>query len=329
MKFVIYLSIGVIKLKKPGKVITFYSFKGGVGRSMALSNIACLLAQEQKKEKGPNVLMIDWDLDAPGLHHFFRKIGVSSSKKGLMEFFIMLKDIIDAEIDKNETQDFDDDDDDTHVLEEEQAEKILDSVNFSEYVQQTDIPCLEILTCGSYDENYSSKVSNFNWPDLFNKAPDFFRQFAEYLTGKYQYVLIDSRTGYTDTSGICTMLMPEILVLVFTPNRQSITGAIEVLKKSADYRKQFDDLRPLVGFPIPTRIDNAELDRKNDWRMGSSDKDIQGYQPAFGKAFKEIYALQECSLAPFFDKVQIPYIPYYSYGETIAVLRESGDETNT
>ncbi len=324
-------------MKKTGKVITFYSFKGGVGRSMALANIACLLAQTQKKEKGRNVLMIDWDLDAPGLHHFFRKFGVISSKKGLVEFFIMLRDIIDAEIDKKyETQDInddvdddDDDDDERHVLEDEQAEKILDSVNFNEYVQQTDIPCLEILTCGCYDENYSSRVSNFNWPGLFNKAPGLFRQFAEHLTRKYQYVLIDSRTGYTDTSGICTMLMPEILVLVFTPNRQSITGAIEVLKKSAEYRKQFDDLRPLVGFPIPTRIDNAELDRKNDWRMGSWDKDIQGYQPVFEKAFKEIYALQECNLAPFFDKVQIPYIPYYSYGEAIAVLRESGDETNT
>ena len=72
-------------MKKSGKVITFYSFKGGVGRSMALANIACLLAHKQKKEKGQNVLMIDWDLDAPGLHHFFRKFGVSSSKKGLVE----------------------------------------------------------------------------------------------------------------------------------------------------------------------------------------------------------------------------------------------------
>jgi hypothetical protein len=40
-------------------------------------------------------------------------------------------------------------------------------------------------------------------------------------------VLIDSRTGLTDIRGICTMLMPEKLVVVFTPNRQSLTGVID------------------------------------------------------------------------------------------------------
>jgi len=52
-----------------GEVITFYSYKGGTGRSMALSNIACLLAERQSEKNG--VLIIDWDLEAPGLHRFF------------------------------------------------------------------------------------------------------------------------------------------------------------------------------------------------------------------------------------------------------------------
>ena len=43
-------------------IVTFYSYKGGVGRSMALANIAVLLAQ-----RGMKVLMVDWDLEAPGL----------------------------------------------------------------------------------------------------------------------------------------------------------------------------------------------------------------------------------------------------------------------
>ena len=47
-------------------IYTFYSYKGGVGRSMALANIAeCFCAQ------GLRVLMIDWDLEAPGLESFF------------------------------------------------------------------------------------------------------------------------------------------------------------------------------------------------------------------------------------------------------------------
>ena len=49
-----------------GTVITFYSYKGGVGRSFALANIAVLLGRW-----GFRVLCIDWDLEAPGLTHFF------------------------------------------------------------------------------------------------------------------------------------------------------------------------------------------------------------------------------------------------------------------
>ena len=52
-----------------GEILTFYSYKGGVGRSMALANIACLLANRQSNNE--KVLMIDWDLEAPGLHQFF------------------------------------------------------------------------------------------------------------------------------------------------------------------------------------------------------------------------------------------------------------------
>ena len=32
-------------MRSPGKIVTFYSYKGGTGRSMALANTACMLAQ--------------------------------------------------------------------------------------------------------------------------------------------------------------------------------------------------------------------------------------------------------------------------------------------
>ncbi|MBR1199537.1 AAA family ATPase [Bradyrhizobium sp. AUGA SZCCT0158] len=48
------------------RIVTFYSYKGGVGRSMALANVAVLLARQGKK-----VLMVDWDLEAPGLENYF------------------------------------------------------------------------------------------------------------------------------------------------------------------------------------------------------------------------------------------------------------------
>src|ERR1700759_3600989 len=52
--------------KDMGKVVTFYSFKGGTGRTMALANVAWILASNGRK-----VLVVDWDLDSPGLHRYF------------------------------------------------------------------------------------------------------------------------------------------------------------------------------------------------------------------------------------------------------------------
>jgi predicted acylesterase/phospholipase RssA/tetratricopeptide (TPR) repeat protein len=47
-------------------IYTFYSYKGGVGRSMALANIAGAF-----HERGLRVLVVDWDLEAPGLEAYF------------------------------------------------------------------------------------------------------------------------------------------------------------------------------------------------------------------------------------------------------------------
>ena len=61
-------------------IVTFYSFKGGVGRTMALANTAVSLAQ-----RGRRVLAVDFDLEAPGLDTFdvFRR---QEEVPGLIDF---------------------------------------------------------------------------------------------------------------------------------------------------------------------------------------------------------------------------------------------------
>ena len=56
-----------------GIITTFYSYKGGVGRSFALANAAAAISSW-----GYRLLCIDWDLDAPGLRHYFRMPSVRS-----------------------------------------------------------------------------------------------------------------------------------------------------------------------------------------------------------------------------------------------------------
>lgn len=56
-------------IPRPGEVTTFYSFEHGAARSVALAHTAVQLAAGQNATVP--VLMIDWDTEAPGLHHYF------------------------------------------------------------------------------------------------------------------------------------------------------------------------------------------------------------------------------------------------------------------
>src|SRR5262249_23932971 len=142
---------------------------------------------------------------------------------------------------------------------------------------------------------------------------------AKQLTSEYDYILIDSRTGLADTSGICTMLMPQKLVVVFTPNRQSLTGILELIQRATKYRRESDDLRPLLVYPLPARIEMTRDTERSNWRFGNPTQEIIGYQPLFENQLKEIYALNNFNLNQYFDEVQILQSPDYAYGERIAV----------
>jgi eukaryotic-like serine/threonine-protein kinase len=118
------------------------------------------------------------------------------------------------------------------------------------------------------------------------------------------------------------MLMPQKLVIVFTPNRQSYTGIEELIKRATSYRRKSDDLRLLLVYPLPSRIEFSRDDLRADWRYGNKAQGIKGYQQIFEDVFKEVYRLGECHLSKYFEEVQIQQSPNYAYGEEIAVLSE-------
>jgi len=302
-----------------GQIITFYSYKGGTGRSMALANIAYLLAKEWAGNE--KVLMIDWDLEAPGLHQFFHRrftgskgelINLPDEQLGLIDLFYEMK----TRLEKG--------------VPEEIPDKFFEDLNIEKYIAQLDIPSLFMMPAGKNDDGlYSSRVNVFDWEDFFNTYPTVIPRFADYLRKKFKYVLIDSRTGNTDISNICTSLMPEKLVVVFTPNRQSLTGIVDLIRNATDYRKQSDDLRPLIVFPLPSRIDNAEKDLRDLWRMDRPTQIFDGYQPLLEGVISEVYDLPNCDLTTYFDEIQLQYIPYYSYGEELAVISERTEDRLT
>ena len=314
----------------PGQIITFYSYKGGTGRSMALANVACLFAQQADGSRP--VLAIDWDLEAPGLHLFFRDLlakGTKHPKKvesilnegvGLIELLVEIRQRVEAPGTSSVEN--------GHQQTEEEAAALLRSVAFDRFVLSTSIPRLQLLKAGRFDADYPRRVNTFNWEAFYNRSPWLFQSFAEFLTERYEYVLIDSRTGRTDTSNICTMLMPQKLVVVFTPNRQSLTGVEELVRQATAYRRKYD-IRRLLVYPLPSRIENSEPQRKEQWRFGDDSNNIIGYQSTFEKIFKEAYAPPECRLAEYFDAVQVQHVPSYAYGEELATLSERATDISS
>jgi hypothetical protein len=195
-----------------------------------------------------------------------------------------------------------------------------------DYVIATDRPRLHLLKAGAFDEAYARKVAGYDWQGLYAGSPYLLRALSARLADLYDWVLIDSRTGLTDTSGICTMLMPDTLVAVFTPNRQSLEGVLDLVRDATRYRSASDDLRPLRVYPLPSRIEASEPGLRRQWRHGDSKAGATGYQPAFEALMREAYQLPDCRLEAYFDEVQIQHVPRFAYGEEIAVLGEEAQD---
>jgi tetratricopeptide (TPR) repeat protein len=293
---------------RPGEFITFYSYKGGSGRSMALANVACLLAEVQAKTAKGRVLMIDWDLEAPGLHRFFVPyIGASEAEiddqAGLIDVFVELG---------------------LHAPDQPSGhdappeEGWMADFHLEKFVIETQIPHLDLMKAGRFDATYARRITTFDWAAMHQKTPWLLTWFANRLADRYRYVLIDSRTGETDASAICTAILPEKLVAVFTPNSQAIGGTIRQVEKAVRFRRGSADERPIQVYPLPSRIENARPALRDQWRFDP----VTGYQPRFEEMFRKSFDLEFCDLTSYFAEIQVPQAPDYAYGEPIAVKTE-------
>jgi hypothetical protein len=307
--------MSAIPMMRSGQIITFYSYKGGVGRSMALANTAYLLASGSADRR---VLLIDWDLEAPGLHEYFRNptgelsrlADIPDDSPGLIDMFDELRTTPRRGDVPAET--------------ETATREMIYGLDFDRYIINTTLANLGIIKAGRFDRSYSQLIKSFDWQKFYNEYPSVFLYFAARLSELFDYVLIDSRAGETDVSGICTRLMPSKLVAVFVTNRQSLTGVVDVITEATTYRKRSADVRPLVVFPLVSRVDNNELELAARWRLADPGQNIPGYQRTFENLCKKIYDLEECDLQSYFDDVQIQHVSYFSYGEQIAALSERG-----
>ena len=275
---------------------------------MALANEAVLMAQSGKR-----VLMLDWDLEAPGLSKYFSAfIPKNATKAGLIDFFILAdKALPEVQFESPE-----------EILFQELFIKLQDFLITLKNVDKVSDNLFLIKAGDERSDRYAEQISNFDWVAFFKKRPSFFYQMALWLSETFDYVLIDSRTGHTDTGGICTIQMPDKLVLVFTPNNQSYEGISRLAQKAVELRKHSHDLRPLMVYTLPSRIELNEDQLRENWLI-KYNKDLK-------QLYQNLYNLPEqISLDNYVNNIQVRHASRYAYEEKIAVLEEAVADTNS
>jgi formylglycine-generating enzyme required for sulfatase activity/energy-coupling factor transporter ATP-binding protein EcfA2 len=178
---------------------------------------------------------------------------------------------------------------------------------------------IEFIGAGKQDLHYSRKVNLFNWDNFYDRlgGGTFFTEARERLKEQYDYILIDSRTGVSDISGICTLQMPDVLLMCFTPNTQSIEGASAVAKSVFGQWERRPDLYPGKRqiWPVLTRVDLNELNKLEIARTLTRTK--------FSRYLRDIPATERDT---YWGKIEIPYVPYFAFEEVLAVFKDKGDE---
>jgi MinD-like ATPase involved in chromosome partitioning or flagellar assembly len=268
-----------------GKIVTFYSYKGGVGRSMAVANIGVLLAQMDKK-----VLLVDWDLEAPGLEEYFQGIECLPKQKpgGLLQ---LLRDAPEFKCESFAP----------HVI--------------RYYIHGKHE--ISLLDSGHDAHGYRDLLARWSWPDYFekHKGGAYLERLRNHWLENYDFVLIDSRTGITDAGGVCTIQMPDVLVLMFAANQQSLTGVLKVAKAVVFARPNLFNTRlALPILPVPSRFEGrVEQTISGRW-MERFAQDLGSYY--------EDWIAAGVPVSRLIEQIKIPYIPRLSFGEELSVVTE-------
>lgn len=272
-----------------GIAYTFYSFKGGVGRSMALANVGALLAKWDR-----TVLLLDWDLEAPGLEKFFAKhapevVTLRDNKPGIVDLILGHAD--------------------------------GSPIDWHDAVMTVPIGAngarVSMISAGRSGADYSSRLHRIDFDRLFadRALGSYIEELRNEWLSEYEYVLIDSRTGVTDIGGICTVQLADVLVLLFTTTASSMEGAASILEQARIHQQRLPvDRQRLLALPVPARDESrTEYEKAAEWKG------------RFAAEFKELYAdwlPNNKSANDAIEKMRIPYVPYWSFGETLPAIEE-------
>jgi tetratricopeptide (TPR) repeat protein len=284
-----------------GQIVTFYSYKGGTGRTMALANTAWILASN-----GLKVLVVDWDLDSPGLHKFFHPFLDPAKIVATPGIIDLITEYAFAAT-KAEGRPGD-----WHLAHARIMRHAV-SVTWPDF---PDGGTLDFVSAGRQNRDYPSAITAIDWDNFYERlgGGQFFDALRADMKANYDYTLIDSRTGLSDIADICTVHFPDILVDCFTLSDQSIEGAAAVAR-SIDERYRARNIRIL---PVPMRLDEAEKEKLDVGRALA--------RARFGPFPR---GMSEEEANRYWTSVPIPYRPFYAFEEMLATFGDAPGSPTT
>lgn len=293
-------------------IFTFYSFKGGVGRSMALANIAELFYA-----RGLKVLMVDFDLEAPGLERYF---DVTTAATPLSEI-PGRRGVIDAILSFQELQSFAPKVPPTRSLNAEAAPAFPFSVEpLSNFIvpiyDATSHPGkLSLLPSGNRRKPdfaaYAKRVLELDWGRFYTEMDGerFFEWFRQELIRDWDVVLIDSRTGVTELGGVCTHHLADAVISFVATNLQNLDGSAMMARSLANPELMTKGRkgRSLKQLLVPSRVELSEED-KHDKFASRFNQELSGFFPT-----------DQTPERTWFLDLRLLYVAAYSYLESVAV----------
>ncbi|MFL6111116.1 MAG: FxSxx-COOH system tetratricopeptide repeat protein [Catenulispora sp.] len=279
-----------------GQVLTFYSYKGGCGRTMALANVAWILAAS-----GRRVAVVDWDLESPGLHRYFPPTVLDpvalTGNPGVID---MVRDFEWAAAHDDAP------DPEQWYLQNTRIRDLAINLRWK-------FPgdgCIHFVSAGMQNRAYSAAVASLDWERFYADLGGglLFDAMRRDMRENYDYTLVDSRTGYSDVADICTIHLPDVLVDCFTLNNQSIEGAADVARSVRAHNSR----RAIKVLPVPMRVDDGEKEKADAGRTVAR---------AHFEGFPQM--ADPTDVIRYWGAVEIPYRPFYAYEETLAVFGDS------
>ncbi len=182
------------------RTVAFLSFKGGVGRTTALTAFAI-----QRARRGEHVIVVDLDLDAPGVGALLRSDPKLPKPQvwGVVDFMLDMVWVRDLDL--------------GDYLHECSGSKISDRGS------------IRVMGAGALDERYVSKLARadldaaLDAPSLPHRLTSLLDKLRD-VTPTPDWILLDGRAGLSTTVGLLLHGLANLYVLVATASEQSYAG---------------------------------------------------------------------------------------------------------